>query len=56
MDHHIIFHLYYYFLGGKIGGIGLEGHYSGRFQFGKLGSRTFQSHFEELNDIFFNNI
>jgi hypothetical protein len=34
----------------KIGGIGLQSHLSGRFQFGKLGSR---SHFEALNDIFF---
>jgi hypothetical protein len=33
---------------GKIGGISLQGHFSGRSQFGKLGSRTFQSHFEEL--------
>jgi hypothetical protein len=36
----------------KIGGINLQGHFSGRSQFGKLGSRTFQSHFEALNDVF----
>jgi hypothetical protein len=27
-------------------------HFSGRFQFGKLGSRTSESHFEELNGVF----
>jgi hypothetical protein len=37
----------------KVGGIILQGHFSGRSQFGKLGSRTFRGHFEESNDIFF---
>jgi hypothetical protein len=37
----------------KIGGINLQGHFSGRSQFGKLGFETFQSHFEASNDIFF---
>jgi hypothetical protein len=37
----------------KIGGIKLQGHFSSMFQFGKLGSRTFQIHFKELNDVFF---
>jgi hypothetical protein len=36
----------------KIGAINLQGHFSGRSQFGKLGFGTLQSHFEELNDIF----
>jgi hypothetical protein len=36
----------------KIGGINLQGHFSGKSQFGKLWSRTFQSHFEALNNIF----
>ena len=30
----------------KFGGIKLQGHFIGRSQFGKLGSRTFQIHFE----------
>jgi hypothetical protein len=29
----------------KIGGISLQGHFSGKSQFGKLGSGTFQGHF-----------
>jgi hypothetical protein len=36
----------------KIGGISLQGHFSGKSQLGKLGSETFQSHFEALNDVF----
>jgi hypothetical protein len=36
----------------KIGGISLQGHFSGRSQFGKLGSGTFRGHFEASNDIF----
>jgi hypothetical protein len=36
----------------KIGGINLQGHFSGRSQFGKLGSGTFRGHFEASNDIF----
>ena len=40
-DHHIIFHLSWYFLGGKNGGIDLQGHFSGKSQFGKLGFGIF---------------
>jgi hypothetical protein len=36
----------------KIGGISLQGHFSGRSRFGKLGSGTFQSHFEAINGHF----
>ena len=36
----------------RTGGINLQGHFSGRSQFEKLGSRTFQSHCEALNDVF----
>jgi hypothetical protein len=36
----------------KIGGINLQGHFSGRSQFGKLGFGTFRSHFEELKGFF----
>jgi len=36
----------------KIGGISLQVHFSGRSQFGKLGSGTFRSHFEALNGFF----
>jgi hypothetical protein len=37
---------------GKIGGISLQGHFSGKSQFGKLGSGTFRNHFEASYDIF----
>jgi hypothetical protein len=36
----------------KIGGINLQGHLSGRSQFGKLGFVTFQGNFEASKDIF----
>jgi len=36
----------------KHGGIILQGHFSGRSQFEELGSKTFWSHFEKLNDMF----
>jgi hypothetical protein len=36
----------------KNGGIILQGHFSGRPQFGKFGFKTFWSHFEALNDVF----
>jgi hypothetical protein len=36
----------------KNGGIDLQGHFSGRSQFGKLGSETFRGHFKASNDIF----
>jgi hypothetical protein len=36
----------------KIGGINLQGHFSGRSQFGKLGFETFWGHFEASNKNF----
>jgi hypothetical protein len=36
----------------KLGGINLQGHFSDKSQFGKLGSGTFQDHFEASKDIF----
>jgi hypothetical protein len=40
LDHYIIFHLSQYFLGGKIGGINLQGHFGGWSKFGNLGPKN----------------
>jgi len=37
---------------GKIQGINLQGNFSGRSEFGKLGFETFWSYFEASNNIF----
>lgn len=50
MNHYIIFHLCWFFLGGKIGVIDLQGPFSGRSLFGNLRFYTFQSCFEASND------
>jgi hypothetical protein len=52
MDRYIFFHLYWYFLGGKLEELVCRAHFSGRSQFGNLGSRTFQRHFEASNGTF----
>jgi hypothetical protein len=44
LDHYIIFHLSHYFLGGKIGGISLQGHFGGWSKFGNLGPKNSQKY------------
>jgi hypothetical protein len=48
MDHYIIFHLSQYFLGGKIGGIRLQGHFGGWIKFGNLGPKNHLKYFRAI--------
>jgi hypothetical protein len=52
MDQHIISHLSRTFWVEKLKELACKAHFNGRAKFGKLRSRTSQSHFESLNDIF----
>jgi hypothetical protein len=56
MDHYIIFHHLGTFWVGKLGLLACRVHFMGRSHFGDLGSKTFISSFEALNNHFWSKI